>query len=86
MAVGALSPTRKGKTDEDHTRAVAADAGAFAVGALKLIALLEAAKHADLTLQYSQVALAVGIIADANEWANNAKKPRPRPTCPRSSR
>ena len=47
----------------------------FAVGALKLIALLEAAKHADLTfLQYRQVALAVGIIADASEWANNAKR------------
>ena len=58
----------------------------FAVGALKLIALREVAKQADLTLQYSQVALAVGIIADVTEWADNAKRAKARPTCPRCSR
>jgi hypothetical protein len=50
----------------------------FAVGALKLIALREVAKQADLTLQYSQVALAVGIIADVTEWADNAKRAKAR--------
>jgi len=46
----------------------------YAVGALKLIALLKLAKHADLTLEHRQVALAVGIIADPTAWADNAKR------------